>query len=219
MRPDLSALLGAQGQVLGQVVHWQRYAVVPLHVLDPEAMTTLTLLAADGTPVRVAGASVLAIDAAADQVLLRLPAGSRAADPGPAPPWAAAATASALNPASAAPGAASAGAAVLVHAVFPAYGPGGGLRTSQAAVRQVVAVRRHQYRAASGACILTQDVLALFLSAPFAPGWSGSPVCRADSGAVIGFIHGNASANGANGVCLLAADNSPVRRLACTLPH
>lgn len=202
MRYRVSALLNPQGRVLGQVVQWRRYAVAPLHVLAPAAINTMRLLDADGAVRRIVGVQLLAVDRAADLVLLHLPASAAGpeADALPAPP---ATTTKGL-----------AGAAVGIDAVFHGCAPDSGWRSRHATIRQQVVARQHQYRAASGERIAVQQVPVLFLSAPLSAGWSGAPVRLAASGVVLGFIHGNAGANGNAAVCLLADSDSPVLRQA-----
>jgi len=201
MRYKISALLSPQGRVLGQVMQWRRYAVAPLHVLAPAAASSMTLLDRDGAVRRIAGIHLLAVDRAADLVLLLLPdyAAGPQADALPAP---ATSTEYGLT-----------GAVVGIDAVFHGCAPADGWRSRKATVRQLVLARRHQYRAASGERIAVEQVQVLFLSAPVSAGWSGAPVRLADSGAVLGFIHGNAGANGNAAVCLLARSDSPVLRL------
>lgn len=204
MRYKVSALLDPHGRVLGQVMQWRCYAVAPLHVLAPAASTcSMTLLDPDGAVRRIAGVYLLAVDRAADLVLLRLPAcaAGPAVDALPAPP--ATTTANHL-----------AGAVVAIDAVFHGCAPADGYRSRQATVRRQVLARQHQYRAASGERIAVQQVQVLFLSAPLSAGWSGAPVRLVASGAVLGFIHGNAAANGDAAVCLLAGSASPVLHLA-----
>nr|WP_315250266.1 hypothetical protein [uncultured Duganella sp.] len=202
MRYKVSALLDPQGRVLGQVMQWRCYAVAPLHVLAPAASSSMTLLDADSTVRRIAGVHLLAIDRAADLLLLRLPA------------WAAGTEADALPAPAASTADFLAGAMVEIDAVFHGCAPADGWRSRRATVRRLVLARQHQYRAASGEHIAVQQVQVLFLSAPLSAGWSGAPVRLAAGGAVLGFIHGNAAANGDAAVCLLAGSDSPVLHLA-----
>lgn len=209
MRYKVSALLDPQGRVLGQVMQWRCYAVAPLHVLAPAASSSMTLLDPDGAVRRITGVGLLAVDRAADLVLLRLPASATGpeADALPAPP-----TTTSTSATTAADHLASA--VVAIDAVFHGCAPADGYRSRRATVRRQVLARQHQYRAASGERIAVQQVQVLFLSAPLPAGWSGAPVRLVASGAVLGFIHGNAAANGDAAVCLLAGSDSPVLHLA-----
>lgn len=71
-----------------------------------------------------------------------------------------------------------------------------------AQIRDLVQVRRHDYTSASGSPIRIDDVRVTFLSLSVPRGLSGAPVYAAQSGAIIGFIHGNAEVNGGAAVCL-----------------
>jgi hypothetical protein len=70
-----------------------------------------------------------------------------------------------------------------------------GVETIASKIREIVKIDRYEYRSAGGAIIRTRDISALFLDQKMPMGTSGAPVYRCDSGKILGFIHGNATAN------------------------
>jgi hypothetical protein len=91
---------------------------------------------------------------------------------------------------------------VELHYLAGAPGEALAHRTLPCHVRDLVEVTAHAYRSASGTRRILNGVRVLFLDRPVSRGLSGAPVCAARGGGVVGFVHGNAAANGGAAVCL-----------------
>jgi hypothetical protein len=182
------ALIDPSGRIAGQILLWRYGLIGPLHVLDTTSRSPLMLLDAQGRSETYRILEAVVADPASDIAVVR----------------------TALAPASedhlTFNWNLAIGEQVQVHAIL-GVNRGSGvdvLVTSRTSlIRDVVEVEFHAYRMASGAMAFLRGVRVLFLAHSFTHGWSGAPVSLRGAIGIIGFIHGNATENAGDGVCLL----------------
>jgi hypothetical protein len=179
MPAEHRALIGPKGELLGQAVLLDGLAITPLHVVDAERRG-ISCLDRSGKVDEIELTGVRAVDPFWDVIVFGTNFDVKCDD----------AITFAFQE--------YAGTEVEVHAVA-----GDGLAIVLALIRGQVEVEEHSYSTASGGVALASDVRVLFLSRPFAPGWSGAPVYLRGGRALVGFVHGNATANSGDGVCLM----------------
>lgn len=189
MKATPRAVLGRQGDWLGQAVELGPLLLVPLHVVDRSSLEQACLSDERGACEAIHTDRV--IEEASWDVLGIV---------GPR-------TASSCTSARFA-SVCGEGVAVDVRAVDPSRP--GTVSSRNTTVRESVHVVHYEYTTASGTTCVLSDIRVLFLGIRFEPGWSGAPVCLPGTGVILGFVHGNAEANGGLGVCLQPDRDSAV---------
>lgn len=189
---ELRAILSVNGRVLGQSLLCRRRLVAPLHVLYPALPTTLSTADAEGRLHQLRLTRVAGIDRRWDVGIFECDGGHGGG----------VVLQSVLDGGSCA----VAAQAIMYDVASHTYR----LKHRLSSIREVVNVRAHAYRSASGDRLKAYNVRTFFLEHPFSPGWSGAPLCRRQVDVVVGFVHGNASANRGLGVCLAPDLTSPV---------
>ena len=76
------------------------------------------------------------------------------------------------------------------------------VQSTDCKIREIVKIGRYDYRSASGAILSVRNISAIFLDKQMPLGSSGAPVYRAESGKILGFVHGNAAENDSFAICL-----------------
>ena len=186
-------MLTPNGGIAGQALVFSSFVMIPLHVIDKKSPRSVCLVDRRGCRSVVHLAGVLAIDGAWDSILYRTV--------GPEVP----------NTRRAIVRVDAAGAAVDISAITNGKSALiDHMAVLESRVREVVRIARHHFQSASGREIVARDVCAILLNDPVAPGWSGAAVSLRDSADVLGFVHGNASANDGAAVCLVPREDSPV---------
>lgn len=186
MAPEQRAIVGGGG-VLGQAIVCGPWLLAPLHVIDAPAPLALCCVGPSGRRQVVRLTRVAARVGEWDAILYRsasaiapaLPARVVGCDP-------------AVNDVE------------VLAIVCPRGGDVSQSRLTVCGSRVVRQVRVdcHTYQTASGRLAVAVNQLAIFLATPMQPGWSGAPVYVRGTSELLGFIHGNASANGGNALCL-----------------
>lgn len=187
------AIVSRQGIVLGQALACGPFVLAPLHVVDDVVPSPIQLVNAAGDRESVTITRVFAREPTWDLLMLQtIPLVSAGANGCLAP----------IN---------ETGIDVHVHAIVQTgYLDRSGYKLAivHSRIRDCVRVESYVYGLASGRKVTVNDFLALFLDHPFPPGWSGAPVYLPDAARIVGFVHGNAFANGGAGVCLLPSPTS-----------
>jgi hypothetical protein len=191
------ALISRDGKLQAQAIAWSSFVLAPLHVVDKSSASSFSFLDERGNLEAVTLSDVVAVDHRWDAGMFR--------------------TTLATGRDSIAPLVLvkSAGIKVEVHGIVnrPLYDrPTHRLVVHESIIRDIVQVERHSYLAASGKVAIARNIRVIFLAHPFPQGWSGAPVYVKGSYDLIGFIHGNASANSGAGVCLTPHRNSRLLR-------
>lgn len=181
------AILSPEGGLCGQAVRYGATLLVPLHVVDPAAMTRLHLT--DGRA-PAAGFEIRPVcrDVRGDIAAVR-PIPDLALPIGTPLTWA-------EDP--------SGIAAVDIVAIGAGPLAGGRLCVVSCAVAGLYTVSRYSYELPGRGRIDIERCEVAFLSSPVPRGWSGAAVVESGGTRLLGIIHGNAEANGGNAICLLA---------------